>query len=247
MTNGTNQILIWDWDGTLVDSLGYKYVQIWKKVFEGEQEKQDSVLAFMKTSVGRSVTRYGLIAHALAEVGELKSQDVAKADYKERAIIEKYVERYKEGATEASVKAGLFPGVCEILSELKERDVVMYIISGGGNDGDLYKMSESLGVASYFKGIFGFGMPESSLASFGKLDNFERIKKAEEVEDISRYVVIGDSESDKLFAERVGCKFVGIANKWNNWNVGIEADKVITSSILDIPLILQEGFRGANE
>lgn len=214
----SKSILIWDWDGTLVDSLQYKYEDIWNEVFPDEPEKRARVQEFIRTPKGKSVNRYGLI-----------QQVVAPEDDK------KYVDRYGRAAMEQIERDGLFPRVREMLERLRRDGYSMYLVSGGGTDEDLKKMTESLGVGECFRGIFGFGAAGASLTSFGKDENFDRVMESEKEPDPSRYIVIGDGETDKTFAERVGAAFIGIANTWNAWR----ADGVsIVASAADVEDVL---------
>lgn len=219
------KILIWDWDGTLVDTNGYKYDGIWSEVFLNEPEKQKIIKDFIKTPEGKTVNRYGLIQHTLFQTGMLEVAALNGDTLKEHPLVRKYADRYQQGAKKQTNAVGLFPGVKDMLGRLYQMGYRMYIVSGGGTDDDLNTMAEYVGIKKYFNGIFGFGARGESLISFGKQGNFDRIVKVEHNSDPSCYVVIGDGESDKAFAKEVGTKFIGIANEWNKWQT--DGEKII--------------------
>ena len=134
------------------------------------------------------------------------------------------------------IKRRIFPGVKDILEKLHRQGYPMYIVSGGGTDRDLGRMARKVGVAHYFKGIFGFG--QGAFASFGKSENFKRVAKTEDEKDPAHYVFIGDSESDYKLSQSVGSKFLGIPNKWNKWKDKTEMQKILVYNINKLPLFL---------
>ena len=210
-------ILIWDWDGTLVDTIEYKYDGIWDDIFPDDEKKQKAVKEFLHSLEGKGVNRFGLIKHALVFTDRPDLADMSDDELKQDSDITKYSALYKKFSEESAVKKGIYPGTKEVLEKLFNGGYSMYIISGGGSDDDLKQMAEDVGIGGYFKKIFGFGSPGSSLTSFDKKANFERIMSQEGERDSDKYIVIGDSLSDYKFAESVGAKFIGFVREWNKW------------------------------
>jgi len=220
-----SRIIIWDWDGTLADSLPHKYESVWKDVFPEREDLERAVISFIHTEEGKRCNRYGLIAHVLIEAGELdKDTDPTKS-----SLVETYAAKYKKSISKKV--PSLRPGVPEALAELK-KTFRMYIVSGGGSDQDLEQLLTKLSVKDYFEGIFGYGVSKAKNVSFGKVENFKRIKDLEE--EISEVIVIGDTPKDREFAESINARFIGIAHAYNNFVVG---DDVVTQ-VSEIPALL---------
>jgi phosphoglycolate phosphatase-like HAD superfamily hydrolase len=209
--SSAKSILIWDWDGTLVDTIIYKYDGIWDDVFPNDSEKQKIVKEFLESPEGRGVNRYGLIRKALGLEG------LSDEELKNNSSVVHHAGLYKKFSEEFVVKNGTYPNTKEVLEKLFSDGYSMYIISGGGNDEDLVRMAESVGIGNFFKGIYGFGSTGSALTSFDKKANFKRIQEKEGQKNTSKYIIIGDSISDYEFAESVGAKFVGFIREWNKW------------------------------
>ncbi len=221
----STHILIWDWDGTLVDSLTYKYEGIWEEVFLDEPEKISAVQNFIKTPEGKGVNRYGLIEHTLLNTG---SSDLSKLNF--------YADRYSLLSKNQVERSDfLLPGVQGMLERLYTSGYKMYIVSGGGTDEDLKNMATKIKIGHYFQDIFGFGNIGTPLASFGKRENFDRIMTIEQNFKPSNYVIIGDGESDRKFADIVGASFIGITNEWNGW---VASSAKIITSVLDVEKLL---------
>lgn len=227
------KIIIWDFDGVIVDSIGYKYDGIWADVFEGEEERRQSVLTFLNTEEGKSVNRYGLIAHALGVSG-------SDEEIKEHPEVVKYAKRYRDAAISGVIKIGMFDGAKEVLEKLLESGHSMYIVSGGGSDEDLKEVTEKLRIDQYFKGIFGFGETHMPLVSFGKWENYERLSKIEGVDHPKQYVVIGDGDSDYKLAQDIDCDFIAIPTEWNNWEEDKGMKKMLVASIREVPKKIEE-------
>lgn len=227
------KIIIWDFDGVIVDSIGYKYDDIWADVFEGEEDRRQSVLAYLKTEEGKSVNRYGLIAHALGVTG-------SDEEIKAHPEVKKYAERYRGAAVNGVAKIGMFEGAAEVLKGLFDTGHPMYIVSGGGSDEDLKEVTKQLSIDQYFKGIFGFGEIHMPLVSFGKWENYKRVSKIEGANDPKQYVVIGDGGSDYRLAQEIGCDFIAMPTEWNKWSEDIEMKKMLVASISEVPARIEE-------
>lgn len=230
-------VLIWDWDGTLVDSLPFKYDTIWNHVFVGEREIQKIVKDFIKTSEGKTFNRFGLIRYALICSGVSEIENLSDDDLKKNPLVQKYADRYRNELKRQSPLMVLLPGVAETLKSFHKRGVHQYIISGGGTDADLKVMARDQKISDYFLGFFGFGMPGMEFSRFGKQENLDRVIKMEKDTKTSHYFFIGDGESDKRFAEEAGCVFIGLANKWNGWQPD---KKTVVAAVTDLVKIIMD-------
>jgi phosphoglycolate phosphatase-like HAD superfamily hydrolase len=226
-------ILIWDWDGTLVDTIEYKYNGIWDDIFPNNEEKQKIVKEFLKSPEGKGINRYGLIQKALGLEG------LSDEELKNNSSVVHHAGLYKKFSEEFVVKNGTYPNTKEVLEKLFNDGYSMYIISGGGDDDDLGRMAESVGIGDFFKGIYGFGSAGSALTSFDKRGNFKRIQGKEGEKNASKYIIIGDSISDYEFAKSMGAKFFGFKRKWNKWE-GYENKLWLLSGIDKLEITLNE-------
>lgn len=213
-----NKIIVWDWDGVIVDSIGYKYEGIWDDVFKDDIEKQQIVKDFIQTKEGKLVNRYGLIQHTLVKAESIELENLTGEELKDHPLMKKYAAAYKTSAIEGVIHIGLFPSIKNTLKKLHEQNIPMYVVSGGGNNSDLRYMAEKLSIDQYFKEFFGIGDPKLPLASFSKYENFKKVEELEKTTNASRYVVIGDGISDYDLATEIGCFFVGIDTQWNEWS-----------------------------
>jgi len=198
----TKPVLVWDWDGTLVDTIEYKYHKVWEGVFFGDKEKYKKAVDFLKTSEGKKMNRYGIIQNVL------NAEEIDKE-------VSKYACRYKELSEKFVLNKGVFSGTKEVLEDLYNKGYSMYIVSGGGTDEDMKRMAKEVGIAKYFKDIFGFSSEASK--GFGKVENFKKIMEIESRNNLQDYIVIGDSISDYEFSKEVGTKFIGFLREYNKW------------------------------
>ncbi len=240
MSINNKKIIIWDWDGVIVDSLDYKYINIWRNVFYNDLEKQESVINFIKTPEGKKINRYGLVKYALVMSGEKNLENLTDDELKKHPLIKKYVDIYNTKVKDGIRNIGMRHDVRNVLRTLHDDGHHMYVVSGGGSDADLMEFAEFFDIKKYFKAIFGFGAPEVSLTGFGKYQNFKRIVKLENTKEAKRYVVIGDSMSDYCLAGDIGCDFIAIPNKWNRWNKNKKIIPMIVADINEIPAKITE-------
>jgi phosphoglycolate phosphatase-like HAD superfamily hydrolase len=239
MSINNKKIIIWDWDGVIVDSLEYKHVHVWRDIFYDDLEKQESVIDFIKTPEGRKLNRYGLIKHVLATFDKKDLENLTDDELKKHPLIKKYVDIYNTKVKDGIRNIGMRHDVRNVLRTLHNDGHHMYVVSGGGSDTDLMELAEFFDIKKYFKAIFGFGVPGVSLTAFGKYKNFERIVKLENIKEAKRYVVVGDSMSDYDLARDIGCDFVAIPNRWNKWNKNKKIIPMIVADINKIPEKLQ--------
>ena len=205
--------LLFDWDGTVVDSNEYKFNQVWVDTFEGEAEKQSKILEVLNNPETSKLFRYALVGRVLSatEEGNEDLKDVLNDDkwlQNDERII-KYTDRFAE-LTKNHEKMPAFENSKNTLEALKERGYPMYVVSGAGvntilEQAKLYNLE-------YFKDYFG--------NSDSKINHFKTISIIEGTTDPSDYVVIGDGYADFDLANKIGCRFIGIPCKWNDWKKG---------------------------
>lgn len=205
-------ILIFDWDGTIVDSNQFKFIDAWLSVFEGEEDKKEKFLEIWRNG-GGSLYRYALVAKVIAETesdqSDLKSVTNTDQWIRTDSRITKYTDRYSEILKDLG-KMPIFENSKQALGSLKEKGHTMYVISGSAED-SIRKQIDFYGL-DFFKGIFG--------NTDSKPNHFKTISKLEDNSDPENYIVIGDGELDLALAQHIGCRFVGIPNEWNGWAKG---------------------------
>jgi phosphoglycolate phosphatase-like HAD superfamily hydrolase len=208
-------ILIFDWDGTIVDSNGFKWGELWNMTFDDDDEKQRIVLDYLQTEEGRGLNRYQLIQKVLSDTGEESVRGLDKEELLVNPKILEYSNKFSEIMDNSISLIEPFEGVRKVLKDLKENGYKMYVVTAGGTL-NVRKQVEHLGLSNIFVKVLG--NPES------KSENFEEISTKE----TGNYVVIGDGESDVRLAEYIGCKFIGIVNNWNGWSLGENNIKSLT-------------------
>ena len=241
-------IVIWDWDGALVDSLTYKYLHVWEDVFPGETEKHKFLIDLINTPEGKKMNRYELMREALVHFGDKTLEGISREELADHPLMQEYGKRYAGGSVPGIVKTGLFPDSKRVLQELSDDDYPMYIISTSKHE-DLQTITEALQVDHYFKLRLGFGWPpfierksEGEAGGYDKYESFKEVAAREGTEDPARYVVIGDGSSDHKLAQQIGCRFIALATRWNGWAEDKEMQPFLAASLSDVPRMIKEGI-----
>lgn len=206
-------ILMFDWDGTVVDSNQYKLSGAWLATFEGEPEKQKAILEVLGNPETRKLYRYGLVARviSLTEDGNDDLKDVINTD--EWIIADPRITKYTDKFAKLTQDHSMMPAFEDSYNTLKalsERGYTMYVVSGASVD--TIKEQIRLYDLDFFKDVFG---------NFdSKPNHFKTISNIEGISDPLQYISIGDGKVDRDFAKEVGCRFIGIPCKWNDWKKG---------------------------
>ena len=233
LTTRRKPILIFDWDGVIVDSNDWKWDEMWREIFPTNGL---SVIArnILKTKEGRSLTRYELIRRILLEGGltELSAYDERSAVA--HPSVAEALERFRGVSLRGVLKRGLFKGARDVLNDLKTRGYSLYVITGTAHD-DIMHLALEFNVVDLFKGIYGIVVSEQVGGAINKEGAFQKIILAEQTSDPDSYIVVGDGESDRALAENVGCRFVGVVNRWNGWE---DASFPLIRDLTELPKIL---------
>lgn len=190
-------ILLFDWDGVIVDSNAWKWGNAWKEVFATESDLFQIMKRVLEEDVTKKLSRVLLVEETIKRAADQGLSVQHKP--------EEYVERFGVSVREGVVRIGLFPDAKTVLSELHAEGYAMYVISMT-TQRDLEYIAEQLDVAGYFRALYG--VPGTKP---------EHAAKIQALESAEKYVVIGDGEGDKKLAEHLGVQFIGIANRWNGW------------------------------
>lgn len=198
--------IIFDFDGTLVDSLEVKY------------------RARFEVFAQESVEVRNIAAQRIPELkGKLRSEimrAVLEQAYPHFSVVEleqkvqEYVYAYDVLVEDRIVEQGLFPGVKELLQHLSRENQLF--LNSGTPERALRSLTQRLNIDRYFFGIYGTDPYCAEGAQATKIKNMEKIKEKERV-DSSDLIVIGDGIEDVESARAHGCVFIGVVSDRNAW------------------------------
>lgn len=204
-------VLLFDWDGTIVDSNAWKWSGAWQEAFDGEPELFAVIERVLADDLDKKLSRIQLVEETLRRAREKGISP--KRTQKE------YLDGFGRAVREGVVRIGLFPHAKEMLAQLSEEVYRMYVISATAQE-DLEHTAVVLGVKNYFAGLHG--RPGE------KEEHAEAIRTQEPAG--ATFVVIGDGESDREAARNIKSQLIGIVNEWNGW----EADDSVVHKIKNI-------------
>lgn len=203
------KILIFDFDGTIVDSNEIKN-GAYLELFPLANQKTKELIG--KISYGSRKTRYQIIGEILStlkEIGEISFSDIEKE-------IERRAEQYGEIVKREILKNNGVVGAFNALWFYFNNKYALYLLSGTPLR-PLQQIVEKM-IANKkippFKKIYG--RIDDIDEVFFKKQVLTEIIKLENV--LAREIVmVGDGESERNAALGAGCNFVGITNKSNGW------------------------------
>jgi phosphoglycolate phosphatase-like HAD superfamily hydrolase len=187
--------IVLDFDGVITDSNALKQ----KAFFDlfNDLDSKDKMDYVLKNKLGRS--RYEILREVFSRTGKKQSEI--------DNLVNEYVVKYDDAVQAGIFSSGLFPGVLEFLEKFSEK-YPLYLNSDTPEEA-LKKTAKNLGIEKFFKGICGF--PATKEENLQKVIG-ETDAKGEEI------LVIGDGEVDYQSARAFNCRFIGIANDFNNWD-----------------------------
>ena len=205
------QIIVFDFDGVLVDSNQIK----WDAFFQvlGPEHRARTLRALAR---GRELPRRVLFSRILADVG-LRGRELERE-------VERHARLYSRHVTTAIVARGLFPWTLPVLRHLAPR-YPLYVASTTPQR-ELQALLRRLGVAPLLRSAFGW--PTS------KVDAVRRVAAARARRQI---LIVGDGRSDRRAAIATGCRFVGITNRFNGWVVNPSGNQI--RSLRELPALLE--------
>lgn len=191
-------VVIFDFDGVIVDSNAWKWIEAWREVFRDEPYLLEVMGQLLAKDAEKKLTRIELI--------EQLFEDLEKKNYTPFCVKEDYLKRYGKIVREGVLRIGLFDGIPKVLAQLEKRGCRMYIISATPQE-DLDYISQRLNIANFFCALYGFpGL---------KKEHGQEVARREGHQ--ATYVVIGDGEGDRTLAKEIGARFIGVSNRWNGW------------------------------
>jgi phosphoglycolate phosphatase-like HAD superfamily hydrolase len=197
-----NKLLIWDIDGTLIDSKG-----------SGRRAMDNTFLHLYNIEEGFKEVNmagrldYRILKNAL-EINDIKEENMAR-------FFEKYEEMLKQELS-LNTSSRVLPGINEIFDTTLNQKNLFHVLGTGNCERGARLKLLHLGLNKYFK-IGGFGDEDA--------ERWEIIEKAvEEAKDFYKIdflekdiYVIGDTPLDIECGKILGLKSVAVATGWSSY------------------------------
>jgi len=218
--------IVFDFDGTLVNSLQIKY----EARFELFKEEPSEVRAIAAEVIPQIRDKLrGEIIRAI--VSRTHGELVGSEAFEERVFT--YCKRYDRLIEDRIVAQGLFPGVRAMLEDVKKR-YALYVNSGTPHDA-LKQLLERLKIDHVFLASYGIEASRTENARVVKRENMERLIHQAGVHP-TQVVVVGDGIEDLDCATASGCSFVAIRSERNAWDGQTEFP--VINSAAELPFVL---------
>jgi len=194
--------IIFDFDGVLADSNKIKkdaYFDIFREV-KGTKKIIDEVLKRNPDD-----NRYGIINKVLKrlkEEGKVQYEDL-------KSETQKYAKLYSERTEKGQIEAKEIKGATESLKRLKGRGYRLFLHTSTTDD-SMGRVAKERGIGVYFDKIYG--------SSRGKKAEVIQIIIKENKLFPERTISVGDSDSELKTAERLGIRFIALANESNDFS-----------------------------
>jgi phosphoglycolate phosphatase-like HAD superfamily hydrolase len=185
----TIKVIVFDFDGTLIDSNRLKYDAFFE-LFSDDQKHVQIIQSVL--SEKKEQSRFIILEEILRQLGHIQADWIKK---KVKILADRYNERVVAGAKTCSE----IPGVSKVLRSLSLH-YRLYVSSTTPED-PLKEIIVSRGWAQLFEDVFGYPRRKS--------ETIQRIFKREKATG-SELLVVGDGESDRQSAAVNGCHFVHI-------------------------------------
>lgn len=191
--------IVFDFDGVLVDSNKIKYNAFFE-IFPNNYSTKKVIKQVLNNH--REKSRFFIIKKILSKINSNNYKN-----YTKELLIKKYAIKYNKIVEEKVIKCKEIPYANSILKKLYKK-YNLYIFSTTPHK-SLVKIIKKRKLYKFFKGIYGW--PNE------KIDSLERIIKQENCKP-SQIVVVGDGKTDYLVSKKKQVVFIGVANRFNNFN-----------------------------
>jgi len=194
MTDAVIKVIVFDFDGVFVDSNQLKHDAFFSLFGQEDGVSPELIQEAIDTGGSRfEVFRY-IFSHAGIGLVQLEER------------VERYASLYNDEVQKGIIGHGLYGDTREALTALAK--IYPLYLNSGTPEVRLKETAQALAIDQLFRGIYG--TPAS------KENNLVAVMKAENIAPHDM-LFVGDGAEDAAAAQVVGCKFVGIANKWNGW------------------------------
>ena len=185
---GRYDLAVFDLDGTLLDTRGgvLSAVRYTIEEFGYEMPDEETLKTFIGPPIQEGFARvYGLSGEILQQIAT-----VFRNFYSTKTLLE----------------AELYDGIIELFEELRARGITPAVATYKREDYAL-RLLRHFGFDRYTDNMFG-GDHENKLK---KRDIIEKCINTAGIEDLSRVVMIGDTEFDAVGARDIGVDFIGVS------------------------------------
>ncbi|MDT0677475.1 HAD family hydrolase [Autumnicola musiva] len=187
-----NRVILWDFDGVIVDSMAVREKGFWETLSNYPEEEVKQLIDYHKRNGGLS--RYVKFRYFFENIREeeVSEKKVAELSSSFSTIMRKSL-----------VNKEILIGEVLDFIENHQEEFKMHIVSGSDGE-ELRFLCDQLGISSYFKSIEGSPTPKISLVK----NLLERTKY-----DKQKVCLIGDSINDLDAAEYNDIDFFGYNNQ----------------------------------
>ncbi len=200
-----NSLLLFDIDGTLIDSEGAGLLSLRDGFFASFPEKGDQ--EFPELDLGGATD--GSVIRFLFEHFEIEDHENHRSQFFQN--YEKALKKKLE-LFQPEQKGRVLPGVLELLAQLAERhqDFVLALLTGNTESGARIKL-ETFGLHEYFP--FGaFGSDHHDRNELGPIALRRAVEKTGRTFPAEKALVIGDTVKDILCARACGAQVIAVAS-----------------------------------
>ncbi len=185
------KVIVFDFDGTLIESNTLKY-EAFFQLFPQDASHEKVIRDILARHPEES--RYVILEKILRKIDPCGDRPEEQ--------VEILAAHYNDIVLEGAKSCPECPGAERLLQRLSSL-YPLYLSSTTPEDA-LCKILSFRRWTGYFKGIFGY--PRKKLETLREIVKQERVKP-------SQVLVVGDGESDRVSAEKVGCSFFDVKEK----------------------------------
>ena len=200
--------IIFDWDGTIVDSLELKH-DVWFDIFPKHTKAyfaMQKLLPELKTSTRLQI---------LGKVFDIVGDELPKGEF-----VSKYSSVYRNEVEKGILRNGFLPGAKEALENLS-LNFPLYVNSATPHE-PLLSIVEKIGADKYFKKIYGRSLAQENHTQHDlKVENLREISEIENIKS-DEILMVGDAEADERAAKIFGCRFFKVDS-----NINLEGLKLV--------------------
>lgn len=140
-----------------------------------------------------------------------------------------YADCYNAIVQKLLEQSGMPKGTEEVLKTLAK--FCKLFVNSATPEGTVRESVQNFGIAHHFRGIYG-----------QPLSKEENLVKAQHIAHVDKrsMLFVGDSNGDRMAAQKFGCAFIGVANEWNQWRTKHDESRpvVLIDSIAELPALL---------
>jgi len=194
-----NKIIIFDFDGVILDSNKKKQQSFYELYREENKHNLKKIINYNKSNLG--INRYDKIEFIEKKILKIKNWKKSKVNK---------INNFSEIVFEKVLESEFIPGAEKLLKLFYKRYDLF--VCSATPEIELKKICKKKNIFKYFKKILG--SPKKKYENFNKIFNNKNILK-------NNIIFIGDANSDYLLAKKMNIKYISIRNKKYNSKIKI--------------------------